>query len=68
MPNVAHLVERFRGKEEVAGSNPVVGSRLKAILKRESYWRGMEGGPLLRRTSHPDRSPGVTGRRRAILY
>jgi hypothetical protein len=31
LADVAQLVERFLGKEEVTGSNPVIGSRLKCF-------------------------------------
>jgi hypothetical protein len=32
--DVAQLVERFLGKEEVTGSTPVIGSRLKCFKNR----------------------------------
>ena len=31
LADVAQLVERFLGKEEVTGSNPVIGSRIKSF-------------------------------------
>jgi hypothetical protein len=37
--DVAQLVERFLGKEEVMGSNPIIGSKYeKTIIKIETVY------------------------------
>ncbi len=36
--HIAQSVEHFLGKEEVTGSNPVVGSRTEHITKFQNIW------------------------------